>query len=508
MKQYSFKYYIYICIIYGFCDSTNHALVAQDYYGAAWIVGYSNDSTFLPKYGKTEINFSSGNINVEYKFGEKLPELGYTNASIGNKNGTLRYFTDGFRIYDNKQKVISNGDSINYGRVWRDYVGGYPAEYNHYFIPMPGKEDIQTALIHFTINYHPDFIQRYFFAPVFKFSRIEFDRISKENLVSIKDSIITQGDFVQSHMALTKHANGRDWWIIIEDYLSNNHRVYLLDTSGIRLYANQKIGVPADSFDWTGNSIFTPDGEMFIKYLRGYQIQIFDFDRCLGILSNPRIVINKNALFKDYCYVVVSPNSQFLYLNSDSIIWQYDLHAKDIQSSETIIGEWDGYLFENRLTTSFNQLSLATDGKIYVSCRSSSIYLHVVNNPNEKGLNCNFHLRQIELPAFMFGNLPAPPNYNLLVKTKSSCDTLLSSSSNNLNVEISIYPNPVYNYFKIGSDLHSYLYVRLLDLMGTIVKEYQKNYNNYYDVSDIPAGIYFIQVRLNNRDYLKKIIIN
>ena len=184
------------------------------------------------------------------------------------------------------------------------------------------------------------------------------------------------------------------------------------------------------------------------------------------------------------------------------------MHAKDIQSSETIIGEWDGYLFENRLTTSFNQLSLATDGKIYVSCRSSSIYLHVVNNPNEKGLNCNFHLRQIELPAFMFGNLPAPPNYNLLVKTKSSCDTLLSSSSNNLNVEISIYPNPVYNYFKIGSDLHSYLYVRLLDLMGTIVKEYQKNYNNYYDVSDIPAGIYFIQVRLNNRDYLKKIIIN
>lgn len=104
MKRYYFKYCIYICIFYGFCDSTNHALVAQDYYGAAWIVGYSNDSTFLPKYGKTEINFSSGNINVEYKFGEKLPELGYTNASIGNKNGTLRYFTDGFRIYDNKQK--------------------------------------------------------------------------------------------------------------------------------------------------------------------------------------------------------------------------------------------------------------------------------------------------------------------------------------------------------------------------------------------------------------------
>lgn len=508
MKRYSFKYYIYICIIYGFCDSTNHALVAQNYYGAAWIVGYSNDSTFLPKYGKTELNFSKGKIDVEYKFGEKLPYLGFTNASIAYEDGKLRYFTDGFRIYNEKQKVIQNGDSINYGRIWRDYSPIYPTGFNHYFIPFPGKEKTQTALFNFTVNYYPDFINRYTFIPYFKYSQIKFDATVQNDVVSIKDSIISEGDFIETHMAVTKHANGRDWWIIMEDYLSNNHRVYLFDTSGIRLYSNQKIGVPADSFDWTGNSIFTPDGEMFIKYLRGYQIQIFDFDRCLGILSNPRIVINKSTLFKDACYLSVSPNNQFLYLNSDSIIWQYDLFAKDINSSETIIGEWDGYLFENKLTTSFFQSSLALDGKIYVSCRSSSIYLHVINNPNEKGLNCNFQLRQVELPAFMYGSLPKPPNYNLFAKKMSTCDTLLTSTSNNFNDEISIYPNPVYNYFKIGSDLPSYLYVRLLDLMGTIVKEYQKNYNNYYDVSDIPAGIYFIQVRLNNRDYLKKIIIN
>jgi len=485
-------------------------LMSQNQYGAAWIVGYSNDSTFYPKYGKTEINFSSGNIDIQYKYGENLPSLGFTNASLANADGTLRYFTDGFRIYNGSQKVIENGDSINYGRIWEDYTSVYPTEFNHYFVPLPGKEEIQTILLHFTLSYHPNFIQRYTYVPVFKFSLLEYDSASKESLVSIKDSIISQGDFVSPHMALTKHANGRDWWIIIEDYLSNNHRIYLLDTSGVRLYSSQMIGVPADSFDWTGNSLFTPNGEMFIKYLRGYQIQIFDFDRCHGILSNPRIVVNEKALFKDYCYMAISPNSQFLYLNSDSLIWQYDLLASDIKSSESIVGEWDGFVFENRLTTAFNQLSLATDGKIYVSCRSSSIYLHVINNPNEKGTKCDFQLRQVELPAFMFGNLPTPPNYNLSSKKFSSCDTLLMSNSGNYTVDdgISIFPNPVSSYFSISPNFHSDFSFRVVDLLGNTLKMFRSNNFNFYDLSDIPPGIYLVHIMSKQQETIRKIVVD
>lgn len=509
MRRSCYKYFVFIIPILGL-QSILNPLLAQNNYGAAWIVGYSNDSTFYPKYGKTEINFSSGNIDVQYKFGEKLPYLGFTNASLAYEDGTLRYFTDGFRIYNGKQKVIRNGDSINYGRIWKDNSPIYPSAFNHYFIPMPGKEKTQAVLINFSVEYYPDFINRYTFIPFFKYSLLQFDSITQEDVVSIKDSIISKGDFVEVHMSFTKHANGRDWWIIIEDYLSNNHRVYLFDTSGIRLYSNQKIGVPADSFDWTGNSLFTPNGEMFIKYLRGYQIQIFDFDRCLGILSNPRIVINKQTLFKDACFFSVSPNSRFLYLNSDSVIWQYDLLASDIKSSETIVGEWDGYFFENRLTTAFFQSSLAMDGKIYVSCRSSGIYLHVINNPNEKGLNCNFQLRQIELPAFMYGSLPKPPNYNLLAKKLSKCDTLLANININYNLYdgFNIYPNPIKTYFQIGSNFQSDYNIKIFDLIGNTVKCYKNNYLNHYDLSDIPPGIYFIQIRTNHRDYIKKIIIN
>ena len=484
-------------------------LMSQNQYGAAWIVGYSNDSTFYPKYGKTEINFSSGNIDIQYKYGENLPSSGFTNASLASADGTLRYFTDGFRIYNGSQKIIENGDSINYGRIWEDYTSVYPTGFNHYFVPMPGKENTHAVLLNFSVNYYPDFINRYTFIPHLKYSLLKFDSLRQKDIVLIKDSIITDGDFVESHMALTKHANGRDWWIIIEDYLSNNHKIYLLDTSGVRLYSSQMIGDRADSFDWTGNSLFTPNGEMFIKYLRGYQIQIFDFDRCLGMLSNPRMVINETALLKDACFFSISPNNRFLYLNSDSVIWQYDLLASDIKSSESIVGEWDGYSFENRLTTAFFQSSLAMDGKIYFSCRSSSIYLHVINNPNEKGTKCDFQLRQVELPAFMFGNLPTPPNYNLSSKKLSPCDTLLLSNSGNYTVDdgISIFPNPVSSYFSISPNFHSDFTFKVVDLLGNTLKMFRSNNFNIYDLSDIPPGIYLVHIRSKQQETIRKILV-
>ncbi|HMW37927.1 MAG TPA: T9SS type A sorting domain-containing protein [Saprospiraceae bacterium] len=498
-----FRIFIIINIVIALSGS-NH-LYSQKY-GAAWIVGYSNDSTYYPKYGKTEINFSTGVINVKYKFGEILPDLDFTNASIANMDGTLRYFTDGYRIYDGKQKVIKNGDSISYGRIWRDFKGGWPAEYNNYFLPMPGKENTSTLLINFQPKYHPDQVHRFIYYPEFKYSMIEYNSVIQSDIVIIKDSIITYGDFVKPHMAMTKHANGRDWWIITEDYLTNNHNIYLLDTSGIRLFARQRIGLPADSIDWTGNSTFTPNGEKFIKYLRESQIQIFDFDRCNGIISNPQVVINEKARDKDYCYVAVSPNNRFLYFNCDSIIWQYDLFANDIKGSETIVGEWDGYYFDNRLTTSFNQISLAEDGKIYVSCRSSSIYLHVINNPNEKGADCNFQLRQVELPAFMFGNLPAPPNYRLGSLQGTVCDTLFSGTDDIVDSFI-IYPNPVSDYFEVKSSTAKDFRVRLLNPVGQIVRDYSGSYPCVFDVSNIPSGLYIIQIELKHRQFLKRIII-
>ena len=99
--------------------------------------------------------------------------------------------------------------------------------------------------------------------------------------VVLRDSLIYHEQLSGLKLAAVRHANGRDWWIIIEDFISNNHQILLLDPTGLNIFRKQEIGIVTDSIDWSGNSLFSPDGSKFIKYLRNSQIQLFDFDKAL-----------------------------------------------------------------------------------------------------------------------------------------------------------------------------------------------------------------------------------
>jgi PKD repeat protein len=463
MKYKSPKYFTLFFIVIALY--LNHGVLYSQKYGEAWIVGKGNDSTDFPKRGKTELNFASCNINIQYKPGKALPSLGFTNASLANEDGTLKCFTDGFRVYDGDQEVIPGGDSINYGDIWRKYepLGNYPASYNHVFLPQPGHELNNSFLFHLPIELPPS--KPNGITPAFKMTKVYVDSVDGKASVPFKDSIILSGEFVRRHLACTKHANGRDWWIIIEDFESDNHRIFLFDPSGIRLYRTEQIGPTANMYDWSGNSQFTSDGKKFIKYLTGYQMRIFDFDRCTGELSNPKTFSNQVGLLSNYNYFVVSSNSRFLYFNSDTSIWQYDLLANDIKKSETLVGEWDGFVLGNSLHTAFHQMSLAEDGKIYVSCKTSNIYIHVIHNPNEKGAACNFQLRGLEIPAYTFGSLPFLPNYKLGPADGTTCDTL---GIDNLPVA----------HFGYYQDTNQYLNVTFRDL------SYHEPEEWYWDFGD------------------------
>ena len=128
------------------------------------------------------------------------------------------------------------------------------------------------------------------------------------------------------------------------------------------------------------------------------ELYIYDFDRCSGKLSNPIHLQYENWGLGTGC--AISPNNRFLYAINASYIFQYDLQAPDVEASKVLVAEWDGYIFQQSFFTTFAFAQLAPDGKIYICTAGSAPFMHIIEHPDRKGLDCKVVQRAINLPNY------------------------------------------------------------------------------------------------------------
>ena len=160
----------------------------------------------------------------------------------------------------------------------------------------------------------------------------------------IQKNVQLQNFPVNDGLAAVKHGNGRDWWVVHKRYEPNvftdEFYLYLVTASGVQPQPIQFTGRPSKN-----NNLrikFSPSGNKMAVHEAGNNLDIYDFDRCTGVLSNQTIVhdtstINVNCL---YWSTEFSPDETKLYLttipygNNDSIscLIQFDLAAPDIQA--------------------------------------------------------------------------------------------------------------------------------------------------------------------------------
>jgi hypothetical protein len=120
--------------------------------------------------------------------------------------------------------------------------------------------------------------------------------------------------------------------------------------------------------------------------------------------------------------VAVSFNSRYLYVSNNTILYQYDLSSQDILSSQITIDTYDG--FQDPFATTFYQMTLAPDGKIYMFCTNSTKSLGVIHSPDSSGLACHFKPHSYKLPANAAIGAIDLPNYRLGPEDGSICDSL------------------------------------------------------------------------------------
>ena len=237
---------------------------------------------------------------------------------------------------------------------------------------------------------------------------------------------ITSDTLSGGRIVATRHANGRDWWIVISELFTNTYKRYLLTPEGMKEMPDQMIGEPiVTGFGMAG---FAPDGSKYVvvegKETTGpAHVYVYDFDRCTGLLSNYRHwEIPIGLIYSEGC--AISPNSRYLYAFAYSELWQYDLWADDIEASGTLVAEYDGFQDLGFFSTRFYQAALAPDGKIYGTAPSAARYMHIIHRPDEPGLACMVEQHGLRLPTFNSFAAPNWPNYRLGPLDGSPCDTL------------------------------------------------------------------------------------
>lgn len=266
---------------------------------------------------------------------------------------------------------------------------------------------------------------------------------------SIKNQQIID-DSLTEMLTAVRHGNGRDWWVLIPETYKNSNSYYrlLLDPNGISgPYSQSSVGETWTYQNWSGQAAFSPDGSWYARANPHNELHLFRFDRCTGLLSQPRkLALPDPDLFA--CGVAFSPNSQRLYASTGLMLFQFDLTKHNVESTRVLIGEYDGYVAPN-LPTTFFQMMLAPNGKIYMTGTSSVNVLHTIHNPDALGLACDFRQHDLLLPTRNGWQIPNFPHFRLYDLPGSPCDTLgingsvaVGEPDRGKEMQVTLWPNP------------------------------------------------------------------
>ena len=485
-----------LCCCLAFFLSASLFAQKQDY---TWVIGhdYNFDDD---KYGRIVINFSSTPPSVEYLVGDVNMNMFVTNVSISDTFGNLMFYSNGYNIANENGQIVPNGEGLNPGAfhnqlcdvLGRGYGGGYASAV---ILPLPDNDSI-FYMFHQSVKYIPPpqedaYVDRLLFSTV--------KAKSNERLVLEKNIPVIIDSLAFGEMNAVKHANGKDWWIILPRRNSNQFYIFLFTKEGIVDTLTQTIGnVPLPVDEGYGQTTFSPYGDKMIRYYPTNKVWAYDFDRSLGVFTGFS-TINLNTgisiAFDGGC--AISPNGRFLYIAALTNIYQFDLTASNISSSQTTVATWDGFV--DPIGVTFWHSQLGPDCKIYIVGGGDLRYYHIIHNPDEPGLACNVEQRGMVLPVPCGASIPYFPNYRLgpIDNPGLPCSPVVGTTQPNLpHFDVSVFPNPANNQvtFSTNESSSGIRQLNLFDVYGHLLKRIavsgaSESYT--LPVGDVPSGIYF-----------------
>ncbi|WP_036150988.1 T9SS type B sorting domain-containing protein [Maribacter forsetii] len=298
-------------------------------------------------------------------------------STVSDSNGNLLFYTDGSTVWDRNHNVMPNGTGL---------FGDVSSTQSSIVVPLPESPNLFYIFTVFSSA----------ILPGLNFSILDMnlngglgDITSQKNLPL--ESIVSE------KLTAVLHENGRDIWVLAHRWDSDAYLAYLVTPAGLNpIPVESNVGephrrtFPDGDWNYAGYLKASPDGSKLAGCIpKMGLVELFDFNTTTGVVSNP-LKLDED-LSKKYYGVEFSPSGRFLYvvdsrlgLTRYSRLYQYDIEAPDIPGSQVLVHDNGG-----NLLVALTSLQLGIDGKIY-ACNFNNLYISSIENPEEKGVACNF----------------------------------------------------------------------------------------------------------------------
>jgi len=454
---------------------------------------------------------------------------GFSNTlSMANSSGELIFFTNGCSLFDPDGNQIPGGEELLFGSIYMDNCVNPPTEGSKDYgtpygstlsLPMDNRDSLFFLIYHrIELNSNAEGFTNPTGLVSFELYKKRIVKNEERYYEGEHRSLILRQNLGQGFFTAVRDTMAHHWWVIIPpDYHLDNYELIRIGPSGVDTILtyvedHERIHPDFEEFPYriqSGQSVISPDGGTYVRWIAEGELgaKIYDFDRTNGKLSNLRYIshpekdnfVNQLSSFGG---ASISSNGRFLYLNTAIHLWQYDLYATDIEGSKVHIAEFDNFVDPgNNFPVYFYLQKLAPNCKIYMSSPNTVRYLHVINHPNRKGLDCDFQQSSFILPGNQGTGLPYHPNYRL-DSDYPVCDTLLSSTTwfvpEGEDPGIHLYPNPAREYAVVAWSGMDPVELRLFDMAGRQVLSeslYPGQPEYYMQLPDIPVGVYIVLLR-------------
>ncbi|MDN3665692.1 T9SS type B sorting domain-containing protein [Algibacter miyuki] len=304
-------------------------------------------------------------------------------SGISNAEGEILFYTDGGKVWDKNHNIMPNGAGLK---------GDISSTQSAIVVPKPNSDTIYYI---FTVAAGGSVVG-------LNYSEVDMTLNNGNGDVTANKNIPVIGPCSEKISAV-QHANGVDFWVTTQLWNGASLASFKITKDGVD--TTPVISVVGSyhggsDFNSIGYMKFSPNGKRLAlaKWSTNSFVDIFDFDKQTGVVSNA-ITLNgffANTFFNGAYGIEFSPNSKLLYVTDldqqkyTSKLYQFDLtmnNRADLISSHVVISS------ESKLISG---LQLGPNGKIYIS-NTFSRNLSVVENPNVKGLGCNYVSRSVDL---------------------------------------------------------------------------------------------------------------